>query len=77
MDSTTRNNSSGEVREVEKTSPAILAVLFGQADVALVRRQAFETMVELNPQLETDLEVVANSPDYLPTVTCFLSNTDS
>lgn len=66
-----------EVREVEKTSPAILAVLFGQADVALVRQSAFKTMAELNPQLEADLEVIAISPGYLPTLMCFLDHTDA
>ena len=66
----------GEVRQVAKTSPAILAVLFGQADAALVTRQAYETMAELNPQLRTDLQIIATSPGYIPTVTCFLRNTD-
>ena len=70
------NEFFADVREVAKTSPAVLAVLFGQADVALVMRQAFETMAELNPQLITDLDVIATSPGYIPTVTCFLPNTE-
>ena len=66
----------GDVREAAKTAPAVLAVLFGQADAALVMHQAFATMAELNPQLKTDLEIIATSPGFIPTVTCFLDRTD-
>ena len=56
---------------VGRTAQAVLPVFFGQADVALVRRAGYETMCALNPQLERDLEVLAASPRFLPTVTCF------
>ena len=65
-----------EVKQPEKTSPAVLAVLFGQADAALVRRLAFDTMAELNPQLSQELTAIATSPGYVPTITYFLSSTE-
>ena len=51
-----------EIREVRKASQAILSVLFEKDNACLVTLGAFETMVELNPQLGRDLVVVTASP---------------
>jgi phosphonate transport system substrate-binding protein len=59
-----------EVTHVQDPSPAILSVLFGKIDAAVVSRRAFETMAELNPQVRRELAVVAESPGLLPAVTC-------
>jgi phosphonate transport system substrate-binding protein len=66
----------GETKTVKKTSQAVLAVFFGQADAALVRSKSFGTMVELNPQLEQELTVLAVSPKLLEFVTCFPTDGD-
>lgn len=51
-----------EMQEVQKPQPAILRVYFGQADLCLVPRNAFEMACELNPQLGRKLTVVRESP---------------
>jgi len=61
----------GGVKQVVKTSQAVLPVFFGQADAALVRKSAFETMTELNPQLERALTALITSPQLLPVLVCF------
>jgi ABC-type phosphate/phosphonate transport system substrate-binding protein len=58
------------VRYFEKRGHSAMAVFFKQADLAIEVRSAFETSVELNPQLGRDLKVVARSPKLLPGVIC-------
>ena len=55
----------------DRISPPVLAVLFGKADACLVNGNLFDTMVEMNPQLRTDLVAIAESPPFLASVTCF------
>ena len=65
------NRFFGGVKQAGKTSQVVLPVFFGQADAALVRKSAFDTMTELNPQLEQVLTVLATSPKLLPALVCF------
>lgn len=58
------------VRRVGKAPQAITLVFFGQAKACLVPLQAFETMVELNPQLGEQLRVLAKSPGYCYGLIC-------
>lgn len=48
-----------------KVSETVLPVFFDHADACLVTRRAFETMVELNPDLQRKLKIVAVSPALL------------
>jgi phosphonate transport system substrate-binding protein len=47
-------------------SMTALPVFFGKTDACLVTRAGFEVMAELNPQLETRLRILANSPPVVP-----------
>lgn len=60
-----------------KISKAVLPVFFKQADACLVTKSGFSTMAELNPQLEKQLVVVAESPGYVPTVICLRKEYES
>ncbi len=65
-----RDRAFAEARPAKKASQAILPVFFNQADAALVSGSAFETAVEMNPQLGRGLAVVARSPRLLPGLIC-------
>ena len=60
-----------EIKQVEKTSRALLPVFFGQADGCIVRNVAFETMAELNPQVGKNLKVLDKSPVFGSVLLCF------
>ncbi|MDP6779179.1 MAG: PhnD/SsuA/transferrin family substrate-binding protein [Candidatus Latescibacteria bacterium] len=60
----------GSVRTVSRASRAVLPVFFGQADVCLVRSGSYATMVELNPQLGSELVVLATSPWLCYAIVC-------
>lgn len=59
------------VREVKKASQAVLPVFFKQADVCLIGKNLFNTMVELNPQLGKELTVLVSSDKFLSGMFCF------
>lgn len=61
---------SRQTIEATKYSRTVLPVFFRQVDAALVPRAGLETMAELNPQLNRELQVVAESPAYLSSVLC-------
>jgi len=60
-----RSSYFNSIKETTKTSQAILPVFFQQADLCIVTRHSFETMAELNPQLHTNLIVLAHSPNLV------------
>lgn len=58
------------VKYLDKRGHAAMAVFFKQADLAIEVRSAFQTAVELNPQLGRELRVLARSPRLLPGLIC-------
>jgi len=64
------------IKRVNKASQAILPVFFQQADAAIVDRHAFRTMVELNPQLNEQLTMLASSPALIHSIVCLSRNSD-
>jgi len=71
------NRTSGFFSQIirnKNASQVILPVFFGKADACLATRESFEVMGELNPQLKTQLHVLATSPEYIPS--CFAFRAD-
>ncbi len=50
------------VKLVENSSKAVLPVFFRQSDACLMPRWSYDTMVELNPQVKEQTNVLAHSP---------------
>lgn len=61
----------GTVVDQPRLSKAVLEVFFRQADACLATRRGFSTLIELNPQVGTQLVVVASSPALVPALFAF------
>jgi phosphonate transport system substrate-binding protein len=48
-----------------------LPVFFHKADACLLTRQSYDVLAELNPQLQLQLRVVAESPELVPSLIAF------
>ena len=59
------------VMVVNKLSQAVLPVFFRKSDACLVTRRGYETMSELNPQVDKQLRVLAVSPEVVPSLFAF------
>ena len=53
-----------------KSSSAVLPVFFGAKPVCMVDRSGFQVMSELNPQVGSNLVILAVSEPYVATITC-------
>jgi phosphonate transport system substrate-binding protein len=62
---------AARIEESRKMSAAVLSVFFGKSDACLVSKSAFESMVELNPQLGKRLEIILKSEPIIPSILCF------
>ncbi len=62
------------IKEFDSESQLIMSVFFGQNDVCMVSKKAFETMKELNPQLGEQLNTLTESPGYLKGLSCYTEN---
>jgi phosphonate transport system substrate-binding protein len=65
------------IKRVNKATQAVLPVFFGQADAAVINRDAFETVAELNPQIMKEVAEIVSSKAVVHSVSCFRKNTDS
>ena len=63
------SESHFRLRYVERASQAVLPVLFGQYEAGAVTERAFRTMVELNPQIESEIRVITRSPEVMAGLT--------
>ncbi len=54
-----------KIKTVKKSSQAVLPVFFNKVDAAVITREAYNTLVELNPQIGQSLAIIASSPRYL------------
>jgi ABC-type phosphate/phosphonate transport system substrate-binding protein len=51
----------GNQKKVSKMSRVVLSVLFGKADFAVVSKETWETMIELNPAIKNKIDVLTQS----------------
>ncbi len=61
----------GRVDPAANVGKAVLPVFFRQMDACVATLNGFETMVELNPQIGEQLEILATSPSVVPVIFCF------
>lgn len=59
-----------QMQLTKKRGQASVAAFFGRVDAGVEAKTAFETNVELNPQLGKKLKILARSAPLLPTVVC-------
>ncbi len=70
-------NFFSEIKKVEKISQAVLPVFFMQADVCIVRRNGFKTLVEMNSQVNKNLIVLQKSPVFQKSLFCIHKDYDN
>jgi len=51
--------------KISKASKRIISVFLEKADACIISKQQYESMCELNPQLEQQLKIVCESPSFL------------
>jgi len=58
------------IKTFDKESNAVYDIFFKNSDCAIIRKSAFETLCELNPQIKKNISVLATS---VPLVLAFLA----
>ncbi len=66
-----------EVMIMDKASQAVLPVFFGQSDACVTTRKAYDTMCELNPQLEREMSIILKSPGLIRGLNCTRSDLEA
>jgi len=64
----------GQMKLADSASQALMGVFFKKVDAAIVTRGTLETSAILNPQLGSQLTVIAESPSFLGDITCVPNN---
>lgn len=64
----------GQMEPVDSASQALMGVFFKKVDAAIVTRGTLETSATLNPQLGSQLKIMAESPSFLGDITCIPNN---
>jgi ABC-type phosphate/phosphonate transport system substrate-binding protein len=62
------------IKEADKASQAVLSVFFKNSDVCIVLNKSYQTVTELNPQIEKELTVLEISPEFVFSIVCIRSN---
>ena len=62
--------------KVDKALTALSQTFFGQTDACIVTAEAYETMAELNPQMDDSLTVLDRSLNLLAQLMCFPRDCD-
>lgn len=58
--------------DIEKNeSNLILSLFFRKLDACIVTTTSYETMIELNPQIQKHTKILISSPGFLTTISCF------
>ena len=60
-----------EIKNGTTPSQVILSVFFGQSDICMVKKSAFVTMSELNPQVGKSLIALKTSVPFIDGIACF------
>ena len=63
-----------DIKNGTTPSQVILSVFFGQSDVCMVKKSAFVTMSELNPQVGKSLMAIQTSVPFIDGIACFTNN---
>jgi phosphonate transport system substrate-binding protein len=64
------------VRLADKPHRVVLPVFFGQTDMCIVSRSAYDLMLELNPQIAAKLTILEQSPEFVNIIICATETLD-
>lgn len=65
-----------KVNKYDKPAQILLPVFFKQADACILPKTSFNTLIELNPQLDKELIVIKESPVFVNGIMCLNSSID-